>query len=89
VILTTDNLARCNWQGSKTCSFCHEIEIIRHQFFDCRFARVVWALIHIAFGISRLYNVFNLFDTWLSGFDKNIRNIVLLGAVATCWSLAT
>jgi hypothetical protein len=87
VILTTDSLARRNRQGSKACSFYHELEIIRHQFFDCRFACVIWALIHIAFGISKLYNVFNLFDIWLSGFDRNIRNVVLLGEVTTCWSL--
>ena len=26
VVLTKDNLARRNWNGSKTCSFCHYVE---------------------------------------------------------------
>jgi hypothetical protein len=50
VILTKDNLARRNWQENKTCCFCHEIETIQHLFFDCRFARLIWALIHMALG---------------------------------------
>jgi hypothetical protein len=87
VILTKDNLAWHNWQGNKKCYFCLEKETIHHLFFDCRFAHVTWALIHMTFRISKPCNVANMFGTWLSGFDRNIRNIVLLGAVTTCWSL--
>ena len=43
VILTKDNLAKRNWQGNQQCCFCHENEMIQHLFFDCRFARLVWA----------------------------------------------
>jgi len=43
VILTKDNLAKQNWQGNQQCCFCHENETIQHLFFDCRFARMVWA----------------------------------------------
>jgi hypothetical protein len=28
-----------------------------------------------------------LFVSWLSGFDRNIRNIIFLSATTTCWSL--
>ena len=87
VILTKDNLARRNWHENKTCCFCHEDETIQHLFFECRFARMTWALIHMAFRISKPFNVSNLFGTWLSGFDRNIRKIILLGAATTCWSL--
>ena len=33
VVLTKDNLARRNWQGSQKCCFCHENETIQHLFF--------------------------------------------------------
>jgi hypothetical protein len=32
VILTKDNLAKCNWGGSKQCSFCLYDENIQHLF---------------------------------------------------------
>jgi hypothetical protein len=51
VTLTKDNLAERNWQGNQQCYFCHEIETIRHLFFDCRLARMVWATVHAA-GVS-------------------------------------
>jgi hypothetical protein len=31
-ILTKDNLAKRNWQGTKTCCFCYKEETIRHLF---------------------------------------------------------
>src|SRR5438128_1562789 len=63
------------------------MEIIRHLFFDCRLARTVWGLIHLAFGIMKPSSVSNLFGNWLGGFDKEIRNIVLLGATTTVWAI--
>ena len=35
VILTKDNLAKCNWHGSKRCVFCYKDETINHLFFEC------------------------------------------------------
>ena len=34
VILTKDNLVKCNWTGSTRCSFCDRDETIKHLFFD-------------------------------------------------------
>ena len=42
VLLTKDNLAKRNWNRSKTCCFCDKDESIQHLFFDCPFARIVW-----------------------------------------------
>ncbi|WVZ61813.1 hypothetical protein U9M48_011628 [Paspalum notatum var. saurae] len=39
VLLTKDNLARRNWNGSQSCCFCHYNESIQHLFFDCRLAK--------------------------------------------------
>ena len=45
VILTKDNLAKCNWHGSKKCVFCHKDETIKHLFFECKFANSIWSII--------------------------------------------
>jgi hypothetical protein len=41
VILTKDNLATQNWNGSVKCSFCLNNETIKHLFFECQVARVI------------------------------------------------
>jgi hypothetical protein len=46
VILTKDNLAKRNWFGSKKCVFYHHEETIKHIFFQYRFARSIWSVIH-------------------------------------------
>lgn len=87
VILTKNNLAKHNWHGNKSCCFCHKPEIIKHLFFEYRFARRVWGVIFLAFGISPPSSVSNMFGSWLEGFEHNLRNIILLGAASTCWAL--
>jgi hypothetical protein len=47
VILTKDNLVNRNWQGSKTCVFCHQDDTIEYIFFQCKFARSIWSSIQI------------------------------------------
>ena len=47
IILTKDNLAKRNWQGSKQCVFCHKDETIKHLFFECPFASSIWSIIQI------------------------------------------
>jgi hypothetical protein len=87
VILTKDNLVKRNWQGSKQCCFCNKDETIQHLFFESRFARMVWAGVHAASGLSQPHNVSNMFGTWLMGISKDLKPLVLLGAATTCWSL--
>ena len=87
VVLTKDNLAKRNWHGSKQCCFCHKDETIKHLFFECRFARVVWSVIHAASGLSQPHSVSNMFGSWLCGLSKDLKSLALLGAAATCWSL--
>jgi hypothetical protein len=58
VILTKDNLGKRNWQGSKTCCFCHKEETIKHLFFDCRFACSIWSFIHVAIGLLIPHNIY-------------------------------
>jgi hypothetical protein len=63
VILTKDNLTNRSWQGSKVCFFCHKDKTIQHLFFDCRFAQVVWSMIHAALGLSQPCRVSNMFGS--------------------------
>ena len=52
VILTKDNLAHHNWNGDKRCCFCHCPETIQHLFFQCYYAKFLWRVVHLMFGIS-------------------------------------
>ena len=79
------HLARRNWQGSQKCCFCHENETIQHLFFDCRLSKMVWSMVHAAWGIRRPSSVANLFEGWLNGIPKQFKNLILVGAAALCW----
>ena len=50
--MTRTNLEHRNWQGSKSRVFCQHNESIKYLFFECKFARAVWAIVEIA---SNLY----------------------------------
>jgi hypothetical protein len=87
VILTKDNLARRNWQGSKKCVFCHQDETIKHLFLQCRFARSIWSLIQAAFSLYPPTSIANVFGNWLHGIDLRFRTLIRVGAIAVIWSL--
>ena len=87
VILTKNNLARRNWQGSQQCCFCYEDETIQHVFFDCRFIRLVWVSVYAAWGLPKPSNVSILFGNWLNSIPKFYQPLVLLGAAVLCWSV--
>jgi hypothetical protein len=44
-ILTRDNLKKRNWPGSPICSFCNEHESLKHLFFGCSHAKVIWGVV--------------------------------------------
>ena len=87
VILTKDNLAKWNWQGNQRCCFCRDNKTIQHLCFHCRFTRMLWASVFAAWGIPKPRNVFDMFGSWLNGLPKNFEPLVLVGAVALCWSV--
>ena len=70
VILTKDNLAKRNWNGSKLCSYCQNDETISHLFFNCQMACLLWRIISITFGLSKPNSVVHLFGTWLQGLKR-------------------
>ena len=87
VILTKDNLAKRNWQGSKKCVFCHHDESIKHLFFQCNFARSIWSAIQIASNLYPPCSVANIFGNWLNGVDARFKLLIRVGAIAVIWSL--
>ena len=87
VTLTKDNLAKRNWQGSVKCCLCSSVETIQHLFFDCYFTRFVWNIMHITYGIQPPASFANLLGSWLHGLSLKLRNQILLGAAALCWSI--
>jgi hypothetical protein len=61
VLLTKNNLARRNWNGSLKCYFCDQDETIQHLLIKCPLAKIVWCIAHMAFSISPPKNITNLF----------------------------
>ena len=54
-------------------------------FFDCRFARMIWASVYAAWGIPKPHNMPRMFGSWLNGIPKEYKPLILLGAAALCW----
>ena len=82
VILTKDNLVKRNWTGSTRCSFCDRDENIKHLFFDCPLAKVLWRSVQVAFNITPPNSVRSLFGTWLVGIESETARQIRVGACA-------
>jgi hypothetical protein len=87
VVLTRDNIARRNWQGSKKCSFCTHDETIKHLFFWCKFARSTWSVIQIEPSLYPATSVANIFGHWLDGISNRFRTQIRVGVIALLWAL--
>ena len=87
VILTKDNLVKRNWTGSSRCSFCDRDETIKHLFFDCLLARVLWHAVQIAFNITHPNSVSTLFGTWLVGIESETAGHIRVGVCALLWAI--
>ena len=55
--------------------------------FDYYFARFVWNTVHITYGIQPPANFANMLSSRLHGLSLKLRNQILLGAAALCWSI--
>lgn len=87
VILTKDNLAKRQWNGSTKCCFCSLYETIQHLFFDCHFAKFIWRAVHISSGINLPSSISHMFGNWLMGINRKLMYLLLVGASALCWAL--
>ena len=87
VILTKDNLVKRNWTWSTRCSFCDRDETIKHLFFGCPLARVLWRTVQIAFNITPPNSVSTLFGTWFVGIESATARHIRVGICALLWAI--
>jgi hypothetical protein len=88
VVLTKDNLAERNWNGSKQYSFSCKGESIQHLIFYCSYVIFVWGLVHITFGIHPPLNTNDLFNTWSNILGGGgVKRQLLAAALAFCWAI--
>jgi hypothetical protein len=73
VLLTKDNLVRKNWKANKKYCFCNLDEIIQYLFFDCSFAKFIWRVVGITFGIYTPTSILDMYVHWLNNFSTNIK----------------
>jgi hypothetical protein len=45
---------------------------------------MIWSIIEVATILYLPHSVSNMFGTWLWGFDKDKKSLILAGAAATC-----
>lgn len=48
---------------------------------------MVWATVHVAWGLCKPTNIVNLFSGWLNGIPKPYKTLILVGVAALCWSV--
>ncbi len=70
VVLTKDNLARKNWNGSLKYCFCMKNETIQHIFMDCHYAMFIWRAVHFSFGLNLPVSISHIFYGWLLGLTR-------------------
>jgi hypothetical protein len=72
VILNKDNFIKRNWTWSDIRYFCDCKESVRHLFFKCPFAKIVWRIIYMTFGLDPPKNITNFFGNCLKGISKDL-----------------
>ena len=79
VLLTKDNLAKKNWDGSHKCYFCNCNETIQHLFFDCHRAKNFRRVVALATSIPPPSSVVHMSSTWLLDIGAKQRKLILVG----------
>jgi hypothetical protein len=85
--LTKDNLWKYKWKGSLQCSFCNQIETIKHLFFECYIARATWHMFSIATGLSKPNSIWSVLGGWLSFKRGKEKRLILVGVTTMFWSI--
>ena len=86
VVLTKDNLARRNWNGSLRC-FYMKNETIQHLFMDYHYAKFIWRAVQFSFGLYLPSTISHIFDRWLQGVDMKKSKLIFVGTSALCCAL--
>jgi hypothetical protein len=67
--------------------FATMMKLYNIYFFECPFAKIIWRIVHMAFGIPPPKNVSNLFGGWLHGVHKIAKNQIRVGICALLWAM--
>jgi hypothetical protein len=73
VVLTKDNLYKCNWKGNKLCVLCSNPESIQHLFFECHFAKFLWRTVQVTFNIDIPISMTHMFNKWANSVGSRLR----------------
>jgi hypothetical protein len=87
VILTKDNLVKRNWHVNEMCSFCSNVEIIQHLFFDCALAKFIWRVVYLVSGLAPPNNIRHMFKVWVHSMNSSVRQIFLIGIGVMLWAI--
>jgi hypothetical protein len=71
-------------EWGKQWRFCYENETNKHQFSHCKYPKILWGLIFVAFNVAPPRSVCHLFGTWLNQFGGKLKRQTLAGASAFC-----
>jgi hypothetical protein len=61
------------------CCFCYKDETNKYLFFEWYFVRTIWNLVQVATNLYTPCSISNLFNSWLRGINKDLKQLVLLG----------
>lgn len=87
-ILTSGNILKRGWKGSKNYVYCGKDETINHLFFQCSASKLVWSLMKCAFGLNSTCDNFqDCLGRWIRSFSKNDKILVLVGIAAMFWMI--
>jgi hypothetical protein len=75
-VLTRDNLKKRDWLGSPLCSFYGNSETVRHLFFLCSHARVVWATLGSMFKTNTCPGSLRQCFAWFHAFFPVAKNFI-------------
>jgi hypothetical protein len=67
-------------------AFCYKDETIKHLFFNCYYARFLWGLTHITFGISPPHNIIHMFGSWTNVIGGQLKR-QLVDVSVFCWTI--
>jgi hypothetical protein len=56
-------------------------------FFKCSYAKFLWRVVHLLFGIAPPLNIDDLFVTWSNMGGVIYNSLLLTAAVALCWTI--
>jgi hypothetical protein len=87
VVLTKDNLIKRKWVGCKKIAFCDSDESVEHLFIRCKFAKLVWQVVHFTFNMPPPTNIKNLFENWLNGTDRKTKSRIRVRVKAILWAI--